>query len=101
MTIKDLEPQYASLTPEKGKTFIKSIHSAFSGSEVNTLSLLGFLERILADFKSLPMFLSAFCIFVFFAKTDIGSRGWINALARPAFAVYVAHQTPAFWPHHT
>ena len=56
-------------------------------------------ERILADFKSLPMFLSAFCIFAFFAKTDIGSRGWVNALARPAFAVYVAHQTPAFWPH--
>lgn len=50
MTLKDLETQYASLTPEKGKTFIRSVRSAYSGGEVNTLSLLGFLERILADF---------------------------------------------------
>ncbi len=56
-------------------------------------------SMVLADFKSLPMFISAFCIFVFFAKTDIGSRKWINLAARPAFAVYVAHQTPAFFPH--
>lgn len=55
--------------------------------------------NILADFKSLPMFASALGIFVFFAKTDIGSVAWINWLARPAFAVYVAHQTPVFWPH--
>lgn len=55
--------------------------------------------RILADFKSAPLFLSSVCIFAFFAKTDIGSKRWINAAARPAFAVYVAHQTPAFWPH--
>ena len=50
MTLKDLETQFASLTPEKGKVFIKSIHSAFSGGEINTLSLLGFLERVLAEF---------------------------------------------------
>ena len=56
-------------------------------------------SMVLADFKSLPMFLSAFCIFTFFAKTDIGCRKWINLAARPAFAVYVAHQTPAFFPH--
>ena len=56
-------------------------------------------QRALSDFKSLPMFVSSLCLFAFFAKTDIGSRRWINFLARPAFAVYVAHQTPAFWPH--
>ena len=53
---------------------------------------------LLADFKSAPSFLCALGLFVFFAKTDIGSVRWIDAAARPAFAVYVAHQTPAFWP---
>ena len=53
---------------------------------------------LLADFKSAPAFLCALCVFVFFAKTRIGCVRWINAAARPAFAVYVAHQTPAFWP---
>ncbi len=52
MTLKDLEIQYASLTPEKGKAFIKSVHSAFSGGEINTLSLLGFLEKVLEEFRS-------------------------------------------------
>ena len=51
MTINDLESQYASLTPEKGKAFIKSVRSAFSGGEINTLSLLGFLEKVLDEFR--------------------------------------------------
>ena len=55
-------------------------------------------EWYLADIKSAPNFLCALGIFGFFAKLDIGSARWINAAARPAFAVYVAHQTPAFWP---
>lgn len=55
-------------------------------------------EWYLADIKSAPNFLCALGIFGFFAKLDVGSVRWINAAARPAFAVYVAHQTPAFWP---
>jgi surface polysaccharide O-acyltransferase-like enzyme len=55
-------------------------------------------EWYLADIKSAPNFLCALGFFGFFAKMDIGSVRWINAVARPAFAVYVAHQTPAFWP---
>jgi surface polysaccharide O-acyltransferase-like enzyme len=55
-------------------------------------------EWYLSDIKSAPNFLCAVSLFAFFAKLDIGSVRWINAAARPAFAVYVAHQTPAFWP---
>ena len=55
-------------------------------------------SRFLADIKSAPNVLCALCLFLFFAKLDLGSVRWINAAARPAFAVYVAHQTPAFWP---
>ena len=55
-------------------------------------------ERFLVDLKSAPNFVCAFAIFLFFVRLDIGSVWWINAAARPAFAVYVAHQTPAFWP---
>ena len=55
-------------------------------------------QRFLDDLKSAPNFLCAFALFLFFARIDLGSVRWINAAARPAFAVYVAHQTPAFWP---
>lgn len=55
-------------------------------------------EWYLADLKSAPNFIAALGIFAFFAKFDPGTVRWINAAARPAFAVYVAHQTPAFWP---
>ena len=51
MTLNDLETQYASQTPDKGKAFIKSIHSAYAGREVGTLSLRGLLERILSGFR--------------------------------------------------
>ena len=55
-------------------------------------------EWYLADLKSAPNFLAALGLFACFAKLDLGTVRWINAAARPAFAVYVAHQTPAFWP---
>lgn len=54
--------------------------------------------QCLSDFKTLPNFLSAVLVFAFFIRCDIGSIGWINRLAKPAFAVYVIHQTPAFFP---
>lgn len=55
-------------------------------------------RQCLSDFKTLPNFLSAILVFAFFVHCDIGSIAWINRLAKPAFAVYVIHQTPAFFP---
>ncbi len=55
-------------------------------------------DQCLRDFKTLPNFVSAILVFAFFIRCDIGSVSWINQLAKPAFAVYVIHQTPAFFP---
>ena len=55
-------------------------------------------DRFLADLKSAPNALCALALFVFFAKLRLPPLRLVNAAARPAFAVYVAHQTPAFWP---
>ena len=52
MTLKELETQYTSLTPETGSTFIKSIHAAYKDEGITTLSLQGFLERIINGFSS-------------------------------------------------
>lgn len=51
MTLKELENQYASLTLKTVKTFIRSIHESYIGKDINTLSLLSFLERILTEFR--------------------------------------------------
>ncbi len=51
MTLKELENQYASLTAETAKGFIKGIHTTFISEDVSSLSLLGFLERILTNFQ--------------------------------------------------
>lgn len=50
----------------------------------------------LDNIRSLPNLLCAFCLFVFFLKTDIGAVRPINFLARSIFAVYIVHQIPAF-----
>ena len=55
-------------------------------------------EGYLADLKSAPNFLCALAWFVFFARLRLPVLPAVNAAARPAFAVYVAYQTPAFWP---
>ena len=55
-------------------------------------------EWYLADLKAAPNFLCALAWFLFFARLRLPVMPAINAAARPAFAVYVAHQTPAFWP---
>ena len=57
-----------------------------------------FVQRFLDDLKTVPNFFCALAFFVFFAKLRLRPNRFLNALARPAFAVYVAHQTPAFWP---
>ena len=51
MTLKELDNLYASLTLETERGFIKGIHAAFISEDISTLSLLGFLERILTDFQ--------------------------------------------------
>ena len=50
MTLKELENQYSSLTTETIKGFITGIHSSYVSDDVSTLSLLGFLEKILTSF---------------------------------------------------
>lgn len=61
-------------------------------------SLSSWAAQCLADFKTLPNFVAALLIFIFFLKLDIRPVRWINALAKSAFAVYIIHQTPAFFP---
>ena len=56
------------------------------------------VQRFLDDLKTAPNFFCALAFFVFFAKLRLRPNRFVNALARPALAVYVAHQTPAFWP---
>ena len=53
--------------------------------------------QCLADFKTIPNLLSSLLVFCFFLHLDIGSIKWINIVASAAFAVYVIHQTPAFY----
>ena len=61
-------------------------------------ALVRLSTQYLLDFKTLPNFFSAVCVFLFFANLDIGSIRWVNGLARSSFAVYVFHQVPAFIP---
>ena len=55
--------------------------------------------QCLADFKTVPNLASALLVFHFFLHLKIGSVGWINWIASSAFAVYVIHSTPAFYPY--
>lgn len=50
MTIKELELQYATLNATDSSSFIKNIRAAQNGNEVTTLSLVGFLDRIITGF---------------------------------------------------
>ena len=51
MKLKELEGQYAALTADTVKSFIKGIHATFISEEVSTLSLLSFLEGVLTRFQ--------------------------------------------------
>lgn len=68
------------------------------GSAAAAATVHGVATRFLADIKSAPNFAAALAAFVFFAKTPLPFLPRVNALSRHAFAVYVVHQTPAFWP---
>lgn len=50
----------------------------------------------LDNIRSLPNFVCALGIFIFFLKTDIGTIKPLNFFARSVFAVYIVHQVPAF-----
>lgn len=54
--------------------------------------------RFLADYKSIPNFFIAMCIFVFFQNIDLGNNKIINYIASGSFATYVIHQTHVFIP---
>ena len=51
MTLKDIESKYTPLTPDKSVPFIKDIHSSVVSGEVSTLSLIGYLGRLLDGFR--------------------------------------------------
>ena len=51
MTLRELESQYASLTPSGGNDFIRSIRAADNDPEINSLSLMGRLERFVTEFR--------------------------------------------------
>ena len=72
-------------------------------SNATDSTLLHFLEKAAAqyrrDFKSLPNFVCALCIFLFFTKLKLPVHKTINTIASSAFAVYIIHQTPVFFDH--
>ena len=51
---------------------------------------------ILIDYKTIPNFFIAMCIFYFFQNIKIEHNKIINYIATGAFTTYVIHQTPAF-----
>lgn len=53
--------------------------------------------RLLFDLKSIPNFFCSATAFLFFLNLDLGENRAVNAVARSSFAVYVVHQTPAFY----
>lgn len=55
-------------------------------------------ERFLHDFKSLPNFVIALLIFYGVASMKENHLKPLNVFASCSFAVYIIHQTPAFYP---
>lgn len=54
------------------------------------------VTHYISDIRSLPNYLCAFCVFMFFLKSDLGKNRIINYGAETAFGVYVIHSVPAF-----
>lgn len=54
--------------------------------------------QYLNDYKSVPNFICAMSLFIFFSKIDLGVKESINKLSSATLAVYVIHQTTAFYP---
>lgn len=55
-------------------------------------------KQYLGDYKSIPNFLCALLIFVFFAELDIGQKKWINEISKNTLDVYMIHQQDVFIP---
>lgn len=62
-------------------------------------TLLKFVKLYLFDYKTVPNILISFPIFYFFQNLNIGKIKYINFIASSAFAVYIIHQTTAFYPY--
>ena len=68
------------------------------GNNRLTALITQFCNAFIADYKSIPNFAIAFCIFEFFRQLDLGSNKYINYIASGSFATYVIHQTHVFIP---
>lgn len=51
MILQELKSQYDSLSPEKGKAFIRSIRSALAEEGISTISIIGVLDGIQKAFR--------------------------------------------------
>ena len=56
------------------------------------------VSKFLLDYKSLPNFLCAICVFVYFSKINIGYKKIINELSQNTLDIYIIHQIPYFYP---
>lgn len=61
-------------------------------------SFLHILSYMIFDIKTLPNFLCAFSLIVFFSHLNIKKNDIVNSLSRSALAVYIIHQMPCFYP---
>lgn len=55
-------------------------------------------KQYLSDIKSIPNVLCAFSCFYYVISKKANEIKWINKLAKPVLAVYIIHQTLAFFP---
>ena len=51
MTIREIEAMYSSLTPATGDEFITLIREAAQSPDINSLQLMGLLERYVQEFR--------------------------------------------------
>lgn len=63
---------------------------------IDALSKLS--KQYLDDIKTIPNFLCAFLIFVFFLNINMNKNVYINKAAKSVFAIYIVHQVPLFIP---
>ena len=54
------------------------------------------IKQYFSDYRSVPNFLCAFFIFIFFSKLHLKENKIINWLASGSFGVYIIHQVPCF-----
>ena len=51
MTIRELERQYAEISPKTVDAFIKNIHAAKNAPEIRSQDLIGFMDRLIEGFR--------------------------------------------------